>query len=345
MSEWREHLDEGQVIPAMPLALDEEGSWSQRHQRALVRYYLEAGAGGLAVGVHTTQFEIREPQHGLYQPVLEFVSQAIDEELEAGSAFVKVAGICGETAQATAEAKVAVAAGYDVGLLSLTAMKGRSESVIVDHCRRVAEEIPVFGFYLQPDIGGLKLSYQFWREFATIGNVVAIKMAPFNRYYTIDVVRAVVEAGRDDIALYTGNDDNIINDLLTPFEFGGVKRRIVGGLLGQWAVWTERAVEMLEEIKLVRRGENVAADWLRKNIALTDANAVLFDAAHDFRGCVPGIMEVLRRQGLLGSRRCLDPGQDLSPGQAEEIDRVIAAYPELVDDEFVAANVERWVAE
>jgi dihydrodipicolinate synthase/N-acetylneuraminate lyase len=344
MTSWREHLAVGQVIPASPLALTEEGSWSQRYQRALVRYYLEAGAGGLAVGVHTTQFEIREPKHGLYEPVLEFVSGAIDETLEEGRSFVKVAGICGETAQAVAEARFAEGAGYHAGLLSLTAMKGNSEAAIVEHCRKVAEVIPVFGFYLQPDIGGLKLSYRFWREFAEIENVVAIKMAPFNRYYTIDVVRAVIEAGREDIALYTGNDDNIINDLLTPFEFGGVRRRIAGGLLGQWAVWTKRAVEILEEIKVLRAGETVPAEWLRKNIALTDANAVLFDAANGFRGTVPGVMEVLRRRGLLASRRCLDPGEVLSPGQAEEIDRVCAAYPWLTDDAFVDANVERWLS-
>ncbi len=344
MNDWRNSLAEGLVIPASPLALTGEGKWSRRHQRALVRYYLEAGAGGLAVGVHTTQLEIREPQHGIYEPVLDFVSEAIDEELEAGRNFVKVAGVCGETAQAVAEARVAAAAGYHAGLLSLTAMKGHPERAIVEHCRRVAEVIPVFGFYLQPTIGGLKLSYRFWREFAAIENVVAIKMAPFNRYDTIDVVRAVIEAGREDIALYTGNDDNIINDLLTPFEFGGVERRIVGGLLGQWAVWTRQAVEMLEEIKAVRAGRNVPAEWLKKNVALTDANAVLFVVANDFHGCVPGIMEVLRRQGLLASRRCLNPGEDLSPGQAEEIDRVGAAYPWLVDDAFVAANVERWLS-
>jgi len=251
--------------------------------------------------------------------------------------------VCGETAQATEEARTAADAGYHAGLLSLTAMKGQEESEIVEHCRAVAEIIPVFGFYLQPDIGGLKLSYAFWRAFAGIGNVIAIKMAPFNRYYTLDVVRAVIESGREDIALYTGNDDNIINDLLTPFSFGGVERRIVGGLLGQWAVWTKRAVELLEEIKVVRASESVPLEWLTRNAGLTDANGVLFDAANGFKGCVPAIMEVLRRQGLLPSRRCLDPAADLSPGQEEEIDRVCAAYPWLIDDDFVAANLERWL--
>ena len=344
MELWHKHLHDGWVIPACPLALNEDAAWSQLHQRALIRYYLDAGTGGLAVGVHTTQFEIREPKHALLEPVLEFASKVIDEELEPGRVFAKVAGVCGATAQAEAEARLAVEAGYHAGLLSLTGMKGHSETELIEHCRRIANIIPVFGFYLQPGIGGLKLSYRFWRDFAEIPNVVAIKMAPFNRYHTLDVVRAVIDADRNDIALYTGNDDNIITDLLTPFQHNGVTRRIVGGLLGQWAVWTKRAVEMLEEIKLVRAGDTIPAEWLSRNAALTDANGVLFDVANNFAGCIPGIMEILRRRGLVSSIRCLDGAEVLSPGQAEELDRVCAAYPELIDDDFVEANLKRWLS-
>lgn len=343
MKAWHEFLHQGQVIPACPLALDEAGQWSERHQRALVRYYLDSGAGGLAVGVHTTQFAIRDPHHRLFEPVLRFVSRAIDEHLTAGRTFVKIAGICGESSQAASEAELALDAGYQAGLLSLTAMKGKPEAEIISHCRAVAEIIPVFGFYLQPSVGGRKLSYRFWREFAELPGVVAIKIAPFNRYQTLDVVRAVIDAGRDDIALYTGNDDNIIADLLTPFQHAGHARWIAGGLLGQWAVWTRRAVEMLEEIKTVRRGGVIESEWLARNAALTDANGALFDAAGGFAGCIAGIMEVLRRQGLVPARRCLDPAEDLSPGQAEEIDRVVAAYPELIDDEFVAEHRDQWL--
>ena len=330
MQSWHRHLCDGQVIPACPLALNNDGSWSQEYQRKLVQHYTDAGAGGLAVGVHTTQFAIRDPKHGLFEPVLRFVSAAIDEHLKAGRDLIKVAGICGNTEQAKSEAQVATDCGYQAGLLSLTAMAAHSEHEIVTHARAVAEIIPVFGFYLQPDIGGLKLSYRFWRAFAEIPNVVAIKMAPFNRYDTLDVIRAVIDAGRDDIALYTGNDDNIINDLLTRFEYNGVTRYIVGGLLGQWAVWTETAVKMLQGIKSVRGNELIPSRWLTLNAQLTDANGALFDAANQYAGCVPGISEVLRRAGLLPSNRCLDPKEVLSPGQLDEIDRVCAAYPHLM---------------
>ncbi len=340
---WREHLAAGQVIPACPLTLDDDGTWSERHQRGLVRYYLDAGAGGIAVGVHTTQFAIRDPRHGLYEPILRLVSQTLDEQLSAQSRpFVRVAGICGDTPQATAEAELARSMGYHAGLLTTNAVREKSEDEILDHCRAVADVIPVFGFYLHPAVGGRVYSFGFWRAFCEIENVVAIKIAAFNRYQTLDVVRAVIESGREDITLYTGNDDNIINDLLTPFRFAGKERRIVGGLLGQWAVWTKRAVEMLEEIKRVREQEMIAAEWLAANAQLTDANAAIFDAANDFAGCIPGVNEVLRRQGLAPSRRCLDVNEILSPGQSEELDRVCREHP--TDNDFVAANIDRWLA-
>ncbi len=341
----RKRLLEGMVIPACPLALDDGGRWSERHQRAVLEYYREAGAGGIAVGVHTTQFEIREPEVGLFEPVLEFAANRVGAGSEEG--MIKVAGICGETAQAMREAEVAKDIGYDVGLLSLAALKDWSEEAIVAHCREVAEVMPIFGFYLQPAVGGRDLSYEFWRAFAEIENVVAIKIAAFNRYRTLDVVRAVVDAGRDDIALYTGNDDHIIGDLLTPFSFGenAEPRWFSGGLLGQWAVWTERAVALLEEIKAARESGTLSPEWLTRNAQLTDANAAVFDATNGFAGCIPGINEVLRRQGLLPSSRCLNADEVLSPGQAGEIDRVVAAYPWLVDDDFVRENRDRWLRE
>lgn len=344
MSErWREHLAAGQVIPACPLTLDDNGTWSERHQRALVRYYWDAGAGGIAVGVHTTQFAIREPRYGLYEPVLRLVSQTLDEQSRLQSRpFVRVAGICGDTPQATAEAEMARSMGYHAGLLTTNAVREKPEDEILNHCRAVADVMPVFGFYLHPAVGGRVYSFGFWRAFCEIKNVVAIKIAAFNRYQTLDVVRAVVESGREDISLYTGNDDNIINDLLTPFRFAGKERRIVGGLLGQWAVWTRRAVEMLEEIKIIRDEGMIPAEWLSANASLTDANAAIFDAANDFAGCIPGVNEILRRSGLASSRRCLDPAEVLSPGQDRELDRVSRQHP--TDDDFIAANLERWLA-
>jgi len=341
----RQHLLDGQVIPAMPLTLEEDGTWSEKYQRALTRYYLDAGAGGLAVGVHSTQFEIREPQHQIYRPILQLCSGEIDGWLGGGRPFLKIAGICGDTKQASAEAEIALNSGYHAGLLSMTAMKGATLVEKIAHCRALADVIPVIGFYLQPTIGGCIFPYGFWRELAEIENVIGIKIAPFDRYATLDVVRAVIDSGRDDMVLYTGNDDNIINDLLTPYEFNGTRRRIAGGLLGQWAVWTQRAVTMLEEIKESRRSNDGRLDgkWLTRNAQLTDANGVIFDAANQFKGCVPGIMEVLRRQGLAPSIRCLDPNEVLSPGQAGEIDRITAAYPELQDGDFVRENLTRWL--
>lgn len=344
----RDHLLQGQVIPAHPLALTANHKLDERHQRALTRYYLASGAGGIAVGVHTTQFEIRQPQHALLKPVLELAAQTADEELQKSPRpFAKIAGICGQTAQAISEAELARELNYNAGLLSLAAWSDADEAAILKHCRTVADVIPIVGFYLQPAVGGRVLPYSFWRAFADIESVVAIKIAPFNRYQTLDVVRAVIEAGRDDIALYTGNDDNIIVDLLTRFQFKRegqlVERYIVGGLLGHWAVWTRGAVQLLDEIKTARTKNVIAADWLTRAQQTTDANAVLFDAAHNFAGCIPGIHEVLHRQGLLRGIWCLNPNETLSTGQSDEIDRVTQAYPELNDEEFVRTHLDEWL--
>lgn len=338
----RRHLGEGQVIPAMPLALDDERAWSPRHQRALVRYYLDAGAGGLAVGVHTTQFEIREPLHGLYEPVLSLCAEETRRRLAPGRPFALVAGVCGEIEQALCEAALAKSLGYDAALLSLSAMREADDAELVAHCRRVGEILPLFGFYLQPAIGGRRYGHGFWRAFAEIEAAVAIKIAPFDRYATLEVVRAVAESGRSDLALYTGNDDNLLHDLLTPFPWGDPPRRIVGGLLGQWAVGTKKAVALLKAVKHETRG---AEAWAAANAALTDLNAALFDPANGFAGCIAGINEVLRRDGLLTSRACLDPREDLSPGQGAEIDRVLAAYPEWLDTDFIAENRGAWLSD
>ncbi len=341
----RSHLAEGHVIPAMPLALSPSRRWDEPRQRGLVRYYLDAGAGGLAVAVHSTQFAIRDRAVGLLEPVLRLVAETAEHWLRRRPRppAVLVAGLCGRTPQAVREARLARRHGYHAGLLSLGAWAGEPEPAILAACRRVAREIPLFGFYLQEAAGGRVLSYDFWRRFAEIPELVGIKLAPFNRYRTLDVVRAVAAAGRSDVALYTGNDDNIIGDLLTPFEFGPVRRHIAGGLLGQWGVWTERAVALLAAIKRARRRGRLAADWWTKNAQLTDANAAIFDAAHRFAGCIPGIHEVLRRQGLLASTACLDRDEKLSPGQAAEISRVSRAYRWLVDDNFVARHRHRWL--
>ena len=337
---WRERLRKGVAIPAHPLALTEARKLDERRQRALTRYYLAAGAGGVAVGVHTTQFAIHDARLGLYRPVLEL---AIGET--AGRDAIAVAGIVGGTEQALQEAETAASLGYHAGLLGLGALRDATEEQLLAHVRAVAAAIPVFGFYLQPAVGGRVLSYRFWRKFAEIDNVAAIKIAPFNRYQTLDVVRAVTDAGRDgDIALYTGNDDHIIADLVTPYRFGGRVVRIVGGLLGHWAVWTRPAVEYLERAHRAASGDAVAHELLRLAEEVTDANAALFDAANRFRGCIAGLHEILRRQGLMAGRWCLDPDEDLSPGQAEEIDRVCAAYPHLRDDGFVAEHLEKWLS-
>jgi dihydrodipicolinate synthase/N-acetylneuraminate lyase len=335
----RAELRKGLVIPAHPLALGSSRKLDERHQRALTRYYLAAGVGGIAVGVHTTQFAIRDPKFNLLKPVLELAV----EEMQSRE-VVKIAGVCGETRQATAEAELARSLGYDAVLLSLAALRQRSTSELIAHSRAIASIIPVIGFYLQPSVGGRPLSYEFWREFAQIPDVVAIKIAPFNRYQTLDVVRAVVESGRsEDIALYTGNDDNIVNDLLTEFDFGGRRARIVGGLLGHWAVWTKGAVSLLARVKEL--GESVPAELLTTAQQVTDMNAAIFDPQHQFHGCIPGINEVLRRQGLLQDRWCLDPHEDLSPGQSEEIDRVCKSYSQLceADDQLIRENLDDWL--
>jgi len=343
-------LARGIVVPAHPLALDNRRRLDERHQRALSRYYIAAGAGGLAVGVHTTQFEIRQPQIGLFRPVLELAREEMDRaDALRGEPLVRIAGICGPTPQAIAEAATICELGYHAGLLSLAALRAADDDALLAHCRAVAEIVPVIGFYLQPAVGGRVLSHAFWRRFMEIENVVAVKIAPFNRYQTLDVVRAVAESGRSEVVLYTGNDDNIVLDLLTPFRFryGGkwIERRIVGGLLGHWAVWTRRAVELLEEChRLTADGSPaIPAAMLQRNIEVTDCNAALFDVANAFAGCICGIHEVLRRQGLMQGTWCLSPHERLSPGQAEEIDRVTAAYPHLTDDVFVSEHRETWL--
>ena len=334
----------GTVIPAHPLALDASRGLDRRRQRALSRYYLDAGAGGLAVGVHATQFAIRDA--GLYAPVLECAAQAVDDWVTRPVAMV--GGLAGPTSQAVAEAETAVALGYHAGLLSLAAMKGAGEDELIEHCARIADVIPLVGFYLQPAVGGIALGAAFWRRFAAIDNVIAIKAAPFDRYATLDVVRGVVEAGAEDrIAIYTGNDDHIVLDLVAPVAVvrGGeeVRVRMRGGLLGHWSFWTRRAVELLDRIHGAIDAGRIDDDLLALDSKITDCNRAVFDVANEFRGCIPGCNEVLRRQGLLDGIWCLDPNETLSPGQADEIDRVHAAYPALNDDAFVADNLERWL--
>ena len=338
-------LARGVAIPAHPLALTADRRLDERRQRALSRYYIDAGSGGLAVGVHTTQFEIRDA--GLYERVLELAAEEMDGWTD--RPLVRVAGLVGRTAQATGEARIARALGYHAGLLSLAAWRGAGTDEIIDHARAIATEIPLVGFYLQPAVGGMVLDTDFWRRFAGIENVVAIKIAPFNRYRTLDVLRGVVEARAEDrIALYTGNDDHIVADLVTPFTLirdgAPVTLRIRGGLLGHWSVWTSRAVELLERCQAAASEDAVPADLLALDAQVTDCNAAVFDVANDFAGCIAGCHEVLRRQGLLEGTWCLNPDETLGPGQARELDRVIAAYPHLTDDAFVAANLDRWLS-
>ncbi|MEA2013414.1 MAG: dihydrodipicolinate synthase family protein [Verrucomicrobiota bacterium] len=339
----------GTVIPAQPLALDEQRQFDREHQAAITRYYIDAGVGGIAVGVHSTQFEIRDPGIDLFEPVLSFTSNAIDEYCsKQDKKVLKIAGICGKTEQAVKEAEFAISSGYHAGLLSLAAFSDSTVSDMISHCSRIAEIIPIIGFYLQTSVGGRKLPFSFWRQFAEIKNVLAIKIAPFNRYHTLDVVRAVCEAGREnDITLYTGNDDNILVDLLTNYRIvtsNGVKNvRIKGGLLGHWCVWTKKAVELLDKVHKNVGNDHIPAELLQLNVEITDSNAAFFDAANDFAGCIPGIHEVLRRQGLMKGRWCLNSDEIMSPGQKEEIDRVYASYPHLNDDEFVKKNIHKWL--
>lgn len=334
----RQKLLSGLVIPAHPMALTAERKLDERRQSALTRYYMAAGAGGIAIGVHTTQFAIRNPKFALLRPVLEL---AIEEMR--GNEVAKIAGVCGKQSQARAEAELAAGLGYDAVLLSLADLGDQPIAALLDHARSIASIIPTVGFYLQSSIGGPVLPYDFWRKLAEIENLVAIKIAPFNRYHTLDVVRAVADSGRaHEIALYTGNDDHVLLDLLAEFDFGGEHIRFAGGLLGQWAVWTKTAVCHLERVK--RRSSSDVLELLRLAQHLTDANAALFDPAHDFHGCIPGIHEILRRQGLLEGRWCLDPTEDLSAGQSEEIDRVCRSYPHLTDDAFVQEHLDEWLS-
>jgi dihydrodipicolinate synthase/N-acetylneuraminate lyase len=345
----RATLARGLVIPAHPLALDANGRFDERHQRALTRYYSAAGAGGLAVGVHTTQFAIRDPHVGLFEPVLALAREEMDraDRGRQSCPLVRIGGAVGETPQAVVEATLLAEHGYHAALLSLAALRDATDDQMIAHCREVASVLPIVGFYLQPSVGGRLLGYGFWRRFVEISGVVAIKIAPFNRYQTLDVIRALASSGRNDIALYTGNDDNIVGDLLTPYRFAvdgqPTELRIVGGLLGHWAVWTKKAVALLDECHHAVTSGQVPTSLLRRATEVTDSNAAFFDAANGFTGCIAGINEVLRRQGLLSSARCLDPRESLSPGQAEEIDRVSRGYPHLKDDEFVASHLDEWL--
>jgi hypothetical protein len=338
-------LRQGAVIPAHPLALDRSRRLDATRQRALTRYYLDAGAGGLAVGVHSTQFAIREA--GLYEPVLELAARTAREW--AKSPVCLIAGLAGGTAQACAEAQVALAHGYHAGMLSLAALRGASVDELIEHCTAVAGHIPLMGFYLQPAVGGILLPAEFWRRFAVIDNVIAIKMAPFNRYRTLDVVRGVVAANAQDrVTLYTGNDDHIVLDLLLPYAVQRgderIEVRIRGGLLGHWSVWTRSAVLQLQRIHRAIAAGPIDAGLLALDSRVTDCNAAFFDVANDFAGCIPGCHEVLRRQGLLEGIWCLDPNETLSPGQFEEIDRVCREHADLADDAFVAAGLAGWLA-
>jgi dihydrodipicolinate synthase/N-acetylneuraminate lyase len=333
-------LRRGSVIPAHPLALDSRRRLDERRQRALARYYLDAGSGGLAVGVHATQFAIREA--GLYEPVLRLAME--EARTWVNRPVLMLAGLSGKTAAAVREAKTAVQLGYHCGMLSLAPMRGASLDELVAHCAAVAAEIPLVGFYLQTAVGGIELPFEFWRRFAAIENVVAIKMAPFNRYKTLDVVRGVVAArAEESVTLYTGNDDHIVLDLAVPFlvrrDSEEVRVRVRGGLLGHWSVWTRTAASLLEKIQSGRNDE----DLLALDSRVTDCNSAFFDVANNFAGCIPGCHEVLRRQGLLEGIWCLDPKETLSPGQAEEIDRVCREHADLSDDDFVRANLQRWL--
>ena len=332
-------LQQGTVIPAHPLALDKDLRVNEKRQRALTRYYIASGAGGVAVGVHTTQFEIRNPEFNLLEPVLKITANEI-EKIKSDRPLIKVAGICGPTVSALQEAELAIKYGYHLGLLSMGGLASYSESELIKRVEEISKIIPVFGFYLQPAVGGRVLSYEFWRDFAEIPNVYAIKVAAFNRYQTLDVVRAVCNSSRrNEIALYTGNDDNIVADLLTAYRFSingeQVEKRFVGGLLGHWAVWTKRSVELFYELKKCLDNNNSGIEnLLTKGIEVTDMNAVIFDAKNSFKGCIAGIHEVLRRQGLLEDLWFLNPEEKLSPGQAEEIDRIYKSYHQYTDDEF-----------
>lgn len=345
--ELKDLLLAGTVIPAHPLALHADRTIDEKRQRRLTRYYMAAGAGGIAVAVHSTQFEIRDPQINLFRKVLAMAIEEIDSA-SLNRPFIKVAGICGPTEQALEEAHAAMELGYDIGLLSMGGLQDCSEADILERVRQVAAIIPVFGFYLQPSVGGRMFSYDFWRSFVDIEGVEAIKCASFNRYQTLDVMRAVANSSRrSEIAMYTGNDDNIVADLLTTYQFNVNDEHIAvdfrGGLLGHWAVWTQKAVELMTEIKKYKKNPNAhqAQALLTKGVKITDVNAALFDPANHFHGCIPGIHEVLRRQGLMEGTWCLNPAEKLSLGQSDEISRVYNSYPELNDDNFVQNFLEK----
>ncbi|HUX95637.1 MAG TPA: dihydrodipicolinate synthase family protein [Bacteroidales bacterium] len=348
-SEVIRNLNKGVVIPAMPLALNSKRKLDERRQRALIRYYLDAGSGGLAVAVHTTQFAVRNPEVGLYEPLLALAGEEFTRfSSNTGKPVIRIAGVIGKTDQAVREASLALKHGYNAVLLSVAAFRKSDNKEIIRHCREIADIIPVVGFYLQPAVGGRMLDVNFWREFAAIENVIAIKIAPFNRYQTFDVLRGVMESGRGDkIALYTGNDDNILVDLLTEYEipYGNkiIKKNIVGGLLGHWAVWTHSAVKLFESVHAGEFNNDIKRTLALAN-KITDSNAAFFDAANNFAGCIVGLHEVLRRQGILEGLWTLDPEEALSPGQMAEIDRVYKMYPGLNDDAFVKENLDTWLS-
>lgn len=340
-------LHDGAFIPAHPLALTEDKQLDDKRQRALTKYYLDAGVDGIAVGVHTTQFEIREPAFNLYEKVLRLANEEVEQQVSE-KPFLKIAGICGNTEQAKQEALLAKEIGYDLGLLSFGGLDELTEQELIEHTKQIAEIIPVFGFYLQPAVGGRELSFGFWKQFADIDNVHAIKIAPFDRYMTLDVVRAVCHSHRNEqIALYTGNDDNIVLDLLAKYEVRvgdkTVTKELVGGLLGHWAVWTERAVQMYRQLKTVRKNNAEITPFLALANEVTDANAAFFDVHNQFKGCIAGINEVLTRQGLLAGNWCLLDKERLSKGQSEEIDRIYKEYAHLHDDDFVINNLNNWL--
>lgn len=346
----KDQIHAGIVIPAHPLALDENRKFDERRQRALTRYYHAAGAQGIAVGVHTTQFEIRQPEHNLFRPVLELgaeTAKACDQKT--GRKTVLISGICGPTSQAVQEAQLARELGYHIGMISLGALAEATDDELIAHCSAIAAEIPIFGFYMQSAVGGRNLSQEFWRRLASIPNLVGVKIAPFDRYKTFDVVRGIAESGRSqEIALYTGNDDNIVLDLLTEYSINvgnqQTRLRIVGGLLGHWACWTRSAVQLLETCKATWNSPSIPAELLTLAGQVTDCNAALFDVKHRFQGCIAGVHYPLMKQGLLNNLHCLDENSQLSPGQQAEIDRVHAAYPHLVDDQFVQEHLDEWLS-
>jgi dihydrodipicolinate synthase/N-acetylneuraminate lyase len=348
--EIRKNLKRGVVIPAMPLALNPDRTIDKYRQKAVIRYYIDAGVGGIAVAVHTTQFEIRNKEYNLLERLLKLASETIDKYCEyRGKQIIKIVGICGRTKQALHEVEISKKLGFHAGLVSLGNFSNDDNDTLIQHCQKLAEMMPLFGFYLQPSVGGRMLSNAFWLKFCQIENVLGIKIAPFNRYQTFDVVRAVAEANREEnIALYTGNDDNIVVDLLTRYKIitnTGLKSvGFAGGLLGHWSVWTKKAVELLEEIhSVVLNNQPIPPELLSHAQEITDANAVIFDAANNYAGCIPGIHEVLRRQGLFRGIWCLNPNEKLSPNQKSDIDRVYNSYPHLNDDEFVKANLKHWL--